>query len=55
MAAKLNEGDVIEGIFTIALALYIAAFGYDFTNNGAPRKVIDQISKWDRKYKRVTK
>ena len=33
----------------------LKTFNYDMTNNGAPRKVIDQIGKWDRKYKRVTK
>lgn len=33
----------------------LKTFNYDFTNNSAPRKVIDQIGKWDRKYKRVTK
>jgi hypothetical protein len=28
----------------------LKTFNYDFTNNGAPRKIIDQIGKWDRKY-----
>ena len=33
----------------------LKTFNYDMANNNAPRKLIDQIVKWDRKYKRVTK
>ena len=28
----------------------LKTFDYDFRNNSAPRKIIDQIGKWDRKY-----
>lgn len=31
----------------------LKTFNYDFRNNGAPRKIIDQIGKWDRKYERL--
>ena len=31
----------------------LKTFNYDFRNNGAPRKIIDQIGKWDRKYDRL--
>lgn len=34
------------------LHYFLNAFNYDFTNNKAPRKIIDQIGKWDRKYSR---
>lgn len=41
MAGKLNEGDVIEGIFTIALALYIADDNIDKAKLNKIRTQID--------------
>lgn len=41
MAGKLNEGDVIEGIFTIGLALYIADGKVDKTKLNKIRTQID--------------
>ena len=31
----------------------LKTFNYDFRNNGAPRKIIDHIGKWHRKYSRL--
>jgi hypothetical protein len=36
------------------LHYFLKTFNYDLRNNQATRKIIDQIGKWDRKYKRLT-
>ena len=36
------------------LHYFLKTFNYDFRNNVSPRKIIDQIGKWDRKYNRLT-
>ena len=36
------------------LHYFLKTFDYDFRNNESPRKIIDQIVKWDRKYNRLT-
>ena len=36
------------------LHFFLKTFDYDLRNNMATRKIIDQIGKWDRKYKRMT-
>lgn len=37
------------------LHFYLKAFGYDFKNNVAPKKILQHVAKWDRKYsKHVT-
>jgi len=36
------------------LHYFLKTFDYDLRNNTATRKIIDQIGKWDRKYKRMT-
>lgn len=36
------------------LHFFLKTFNYDLRNNHATRKIIDQIGKWDRKYKRLT-
>lgn len=38
---------------SITLHYFLKTFDYDFTNNTAPRKIIDQIGKWHRKYERL--
>ena len=35
------------------LHYFLKTFDYDFRNNISPRKIIDQIGKWDRKYEKV--
>jgi hypothetical protein len=35
------------------LHYFLKTFDYDFRNNESPRKIIDQIGKWDRKYERT--
>jgi len=36
------------------LHYFLKTFDYDFRNNESPRKIIDQIGKWERKYNRLT-
>lgn len=36
------------------LHYFLNTFNYDFRNNASPRKLIDQIGKWERKYSRRT-
>lgn len=37
------------------LHYFLKTFDYDFRNNVSPRKIIDQIGKWERKYNRLPK
>ena len=37
------------------LHYFLKTFNYDFRNNVSPRKIIDQIGKWERKYNRLPK
>jgi hypothetical protein len=36
------------------LHFYLKAFDYDFKNNFAPKKILQHVAKWDRKYSRYT-